>query len=197
MICGNAECDCRMHSECFSKGDTPDDFASQQATAEAEALVIAREGRIAKLEQQLRQARESNKVLHRRCQRQESALAEVAKGSKGGPSLGRALANATAETLQARVKELEAELDNSISFCRSRERELGGVIADQDREIERLREIVNWPAQRKAILEQADQTPCSNCGDMPYRRHGNITHGCPGESPRCYSSEGWIKENTP
>jgi hypothetical protein len=75
-------------------------------------------------------------------------------------------------------------------------KKLRADITRLERENERLQEIVNWPAKQKAMLKQANETPCSNCGTMPYRRNGNITHGCPGKSPRCYSSEDWIKENT-
>jgi chromosome segregation ATPase len=132
----------------------------RRVCGELETAAVIRTEQVERLERDLRQARESNTRLHRRCQRQESALAEVAAGRKGGPSLGRALANATAETLQARVEELEAELQEERDH-------LGCALATAEerntelvQEIERLRAVTKRDAARikRALTIMANYT---------------------------------------
>ena len=80
------------------------------------------EGRIRELETELAASRETNSRLNRRCQQYERGLAEKLAENKG-PSLGRALANAAAEmceqraeVAEKRIRELEAELADTIAL---------------------------------------------------------------------------------
>jgi len=72
---------------------------------------------IAELQQEVAELRTTNTRLNRRCQVYEKGLADKAREIDGSPSMGRAFANATAESLARKLDELRGAATRVVHHC--------------------------------------------------------------------------------